>query len=126
PVKWLKEPEDIHVAMNSEITIECMAAGAPQPKIIWKRNKEVFPTVNGKFHINRVTLSDSGVYDCIADNGIDAPLMKSITIHVNGKKMKITAYICEHWFSKILSKMRRFVGNLSATHSPSSKKCFEL
>ncbi|RWS04981.1 titin-like protein [Dinothrombium tinctorium] len=84
PVKWLKEPEDIHVAMNSEITIECMAAGAPQPKIIWKRNKEVFPTVNGKFHINRVTLSDSGVYDCIADNGIDAPLMKSITIHVNG------------------------------------------
>ncbi|RWS01343.1 hemicentin-1-like protein, partial [Dinothrombium tinctorium] len=87
PLMWSKEPKDIGVRVNSDVDVECFATGIPFPKISWKRNGN---QSNVKKHL--IVIIEAGTYECVADNGIASPLVKSIKISVYGKRMKTTAF----------------------------------
>ncbi|RWS20219.1 Down syndrome cell adhesion molecule-like protein Dscam2, partial [Leptotrombidium deliense] len=85
PLKWITEPTDVQFKVKSEGVVECKASGNPIPRIIWKRNDKEHSSVDGKLVFKQVELEDAGKYDCIVDNGVETPLVKSITVKVNAQ-----------------------------------------
>ncbi|XP_046394996.1 Down syndrome cell adhesion molecule-like protein Dscam2 isoform X2 [Ischnura elegans] len=37
PPRWIVEPEDVNVARNKHVVIQCQADGVPKPTIVWKK-----------------------------------------------------------------------------------------
>ncbi|RWS11618.1 hemicentin-1-like protein [Dinothrombium tinctorium] len=83
PLKWTKEPKNVFLKVKESTTLECEAEGMPLPSYMWKMNGAILTTNNGILKLNDVSKSDSGIYECIADNGVDSPLQKSVDVHIN-------------------------------------------
>ncbi|KAG9482436.1 hypothetical protein GDO78_011235 [Eleutherodactylus coqui] len=70
-----RPPEDQSVLLGSNVSFVCEAQGNPTPNITWLHNsKMVSPSshlrpVGSKLHITNVMAQDSGMYQCMADNG---------------------------------------------------------
>ncbi|XP_075998447.1 contactin-1a [Genypterus blacodes] len=52
--------------LSSEYTMTCAASGKPKPHIRWLKNGKEYKREEMKF--SRLTFSDSGMYQCIAEN----------------------------------------------------------
>ncbi|XP_044137933.1 cell adhesion molecule-related/down-regulated by oncogenes isoform X1 [Bufo gargarizans] len=71
-------PEDQSVVLGSDVSFICEAQGIPSPNITWLHNsKTVSPSsrlrpLGSKLHIANVMGEDSGMYQCMADNGVGA------------------------------------------------------
>ncbi|KAG8568268.1 hypothetical protein GDO81_013941 [Engystomops pustulosus] len=69
-------PEDQSVLLGSEVTFICESQGNPPPNITWFHNsKKVSPSsrqnlLGSKLHISNAMGEDSGMYQCMADNGV--------------------------------------------------------
>lgn len=71
-------PEDQSVQLGGDVSFICEAQGNPPPNITWLHNsKMVSPSsrhrpLGSKLHIANVMVEDSGMYQCMADNGVRA------------------------------------------------------
>ncbi|KAM4016487.1 cell adhesion molecule-related/down-regulated by oncogenes isoform 2-T3 [Anomaloglossus baeobatrachus] len=69
-------PEDQSVLLGAEVTFTCEAQGHPPPNITWLHNSRTVPPSSrrrhsgSKLHIVNVMAEDSGMYQCMAENGV--------------------------------------------------------
>uniref|UniRef100_A0A4W6FQ44 Contactin 4 n=1 Tax=Lates calcarifer TaxID=8187 RepID=A0A4W6FQ44_LATCA len=66
--------KDAHMAIDANLQWECKAIGKPRPIYRWLKNGQPL-TAEGRIHaeagrltISRISLLDSGMYQCVADN----------------------------------------------------------
>uniref|UniRef100_A0A1A9UCU1 Titin n=1 Tax=Glossina austeni TaxID=7395 RepID=A0A1A9UCU1_GLOAU len=72
----VQEPlQNVVTEPSKEVTLSCIFGGIPEPKIIWKRNGQVFETSTmryenrvAKYTIERTTIETEAEYTCVAEN----------------------------------------------------------
>uniref|UniRef100_A0A4W6FR91 Contactin 4 n=1 Tax=Lates calcarifer TaxID=8187 RepID=A0A4W6FR91_LATCA len=71
---WVQTLKDAHMAIDANLQWECKAIGKPRPIYRWLKNGQPL-TAEGRIHaeagrltISRISLLDSGMYQCVADN----------------------------------------------------------
>ncbi|UYV62106.1 Dscam [Cordylochernes scorpioides] len=80
PPQWTSEPPArIEIKKGQRLTIPCQASGSPIPKISWAKSHQ---DLGDHLEISEVQISDSGVYQCSADNGIEPNLSRNVEVHV--------------------------------------------
>lgn len=108
-LKWIKQPNDSYdVGIGKNLIVNCEAQGQPSPMVRWSKlsdhtysntsfgiqsnninnnlNSDI--GINGQqqsLRITSATLRDSGIYECIANNGADQELRKVFKVNVQGK-----------------------------------------
>nr|XP_033781751.1 contactin-4-like [Geotrypetes seraphini] len=71
---WIQKINDAHIAIEENIFWECKATGRPKPSYHWLKNGEHLEAQDrlhlehGALTITAVNVSDSGMYQCVAEN----------------------------------------------------------
>ncbi|XP_069499625.1 contactin-4-like isoform X2 [Ambystoma mexicanum] len=71
---WIQKINDAHIAIEENIFWECRASGRPKPSYSWLKNGHELVTrdriqiEHGALTITTVNVSDSGMYQCVAEN----------------------------------------------------------
>ncbi|KAM5314943.1 contactin-6 isoform 2-T2 [Glossophaga mutica] len=74
PPEWERKIQDAHLSVYDSLLWECRARGRPSPWYTWLKNgeplhpQERIQIENGTLIITMLNLSDSGVYQCAAEN----------------------------------------------------------
>ncbi|XP_029457354.1 contactin-4 isoform X2 [Rhinatrema bivittatum] len=74
PPNWIQKINDAHIAIEENIFWECKASGRPKPSYHWLKNGEPLEArdriqlEHGALTISAVNVSDSGMYQCVAEN----------------------------------------------------------
>ncbi|KAL7864590.1 hypothetical protein AOLI_G00160100 [Acnodon oligacanthus] len=75
PPHLLETPQDTQKSIDESLLWECKASGKPKPSYKWLKNGEPLETfedriqvINGALSISSLTLSDTGMYQCVAEN----------------------------------------------------------
>uniref|UniRef100_A0A673MXU9 Contactin-3-like n=1 Tax=Sinocyclocheilus rhinocerous TaxID=307959 RepID=A0A673MXU9_9TELE len=75
PPHLVEKPQDVQKAIDESLLWECKASAKPKPSYRWLKNGELLESfedriqvVNGALSISSLTLSDTGMYQCIAEN----------------------------------------------------------
>ncbi|XP_073501159.1 contactin-4-like isoform X1 [Phyllobates terribilis] len=74
PPAWIQKINDAHIAIEENILLECKASGRPKPTYSWLKNgqrlqsKGRLQIEHGSLTITSVNSSDSGMYQCLAEN----------------------------------------------------------
>ncbi|KAI1289773.1 Hemicentin-2 [Halotydeus destructor] len=91
--KWLNEPLDVVTAIGRDVSVECSASGSPTPLITWFKldqpKRKLLDT--NSLRLYQITREAAGLYECVADNGVDEALRKTISILVNGRELLFLA-----------------------------------
>ncbi|KAK6473999.1 contactin-3-like [Huso huso] len=72
--QWIQTPKDAAMAIEDSIVWECKASAKPKPSYSWLKNGEALVLEdririeNGVLSITALNLSDSGMYQCVAEN----------------------------------------------------------
>ncbi|XP_037346353.2 contactin-4 [Pungitius pungitius] len=71
---WVQTLKDAHMAIDANLQWECKAMGKPRPTYKWLKNGQPLAT-QGRIHveasrltISKISLSDSGMYQCVAES----------------------------------------------------------
>uniref|UniRef100_A0AAQ4R5Y9 Contactin 4 n=1 Tax=Gasterosteus aculeatus aculeatus TaxID=481459 RepID=A0AAQ4R5Y9_GASAC len=71
---WVQTLKDAHMAIDANLQWECKAVGKPRPTYKWLKNGQPLAP-EGRIHveasrltISRISLSDSGMYQCVAES----------------------------------------------------------
>ncbi|XP_035223315.1 neural cell adhesion molecule 1-like isoform X2 [Stegodyphus dumicola] len=73
----------VTVKEGETVTLSCEATGNPQPVITWKHSGRNYDSYDGdSYHISSAQKSDSGEYECIADNRVGDPASTTIIVEV--------------------------------------------
>ncbi|XP_064114610.1 lachesin-like [Macrobrachium nipponense] len=85
-------PSEIQVREKTDVVLECSATGAPEPRIMWRREDGEMIVTNTrkpevvhegtKLQLHQVSRTHMGAYLCIASNGVPPSVSKRITLHV--------------------------------------------
>lgn len=76
PVSISKGLQDETVAVGTTVSLRCAAHGSPAPALTWLHNAAPLRAsprhflLGSSLQIRGVTMQDSGVYQCVADNGV--------------------------------------------------------
>ncbi|XP_018121404.1 peroxidasin isoform X2 [Xenopus laevis] len=73
------QPQNTEVLVGESVTLECSAAGQPQPRVTWTRgdrtplpsDPRINITPSGGLYIQNVNQDDAGEYTCFATNSVD-------------------------------------------------------
>nr|XP_056711725.1 contactin-4 isoform X2 [Euleptes europaea] len=74
PPNWVQKISDAHVTIEENIFWECKANGRPKPSYSWLKDgeplipQERVQIEHGSLTITNVNLSDTGMYQCVAEN----------------------------------------------------------
>uniref|UniRef100_A0A8C7YV51 Contactin 4 n=1 Tax=Oryzias sinensis TaxID=183150 RepID=A0A8C7YV51_9TELE len=75
PPHLIEKPQDVQKLIDDSLVWECKATGKPKPSYRWMKNgenlestEERIQVANGVLSISRLTLSDTGMYQCVAGN----------------------------------------------------------
>uniref|UniRef100_A0A4W5P2B2 Contactin 4 n=1 Tax=Hucho hucho TaxID=62062 RepID=A0A4W5P2B2_9TELE len=75
PPHLIEKPQDVQKPIDDSLVWECKATGKPKPSYRWMKNgenleslEERIQVANGVLSISRLTLSDIGMYQCVAGN----------------------------------------------------------
>ncbi|XP_015261563.1 PREDICTED: contactin-4-like, partial [Gekko japonicus] len=74
PPNWIQKISDAHVTIEENIFWECKANGRPKPSYSWLKDgeplipQERIQIEHGTLTITNVNLSDTGMYQCMAEN----------------------------------------------------------
>ncbi|XP_015202783.2 contactin-4 isoform X1 [Lepisosteus oculatus] len=75
PPQLIEKLHDVHKPIDDNLVWECKASGKPKPSYRWLKNgesleslEERIQVVNGVLTITGLALTDSGMYQCIAEN----------------------------------------------------------
>ncbi|XP_064420214.1 hemicentin-2 [Latimeria chalumnae] len=60
--------KDVSVVIRHAVTLQCAATGIPTPDITWFKDGQSLLTTSIDLQIDRVALTDEGIYSCIATN----------------------------------------------------------
>uniref|UniRef100_A0A669C120 Contactin-3 n=1 Tax=Oreochromis niloticus TaxID=8128 RepID=A0A669C120_ORENI len=66
-VSWVQTLKDAHMAIDANLQWECKAIGKPRPTYRWLKNGQIHLEA-GRLTIPKISLSDSGMYQCVAEN----------------------------------------------------------
>ncbi|XP_069673465.1 papilin isoform X4 [Periplaneta americana] len=87
-----EEPQtegEVRAEEGNYVTLNCVARGRPTPTITWRRGSVVIDgsgryklLLDGSLQIIGLYRKDTGVYICIADNGIGQPIQKRFQLEV--------------------------------------------
>ncbi|XP_042308319.1 contactin-6-like isoform X2 [Sceloporus undulatus] len=72
--EWDKRLGNVHVSLYDTLVWECKATGKPMPSYQWLKNgqllipEERIQIENGTLTITMLNISDSGLYQCVAEN----------------------------------------------------------
>ncbi|XP_035242336.1 opioid-binding protein/cell adhesion molecule homolog isoform X2 [Anguilla rostrata] len=86
PAKISNVSADITVNEGSNVTLMCLAIGRPEPTVIWKHHSHRGHKVmtEGEYiEITAITKDQSGAYECIANNDVSAPDVRTVNVTVN-------------------------------------------
>ncbi|XP_069551350.1 contactin-1a isoform X1 [Brachyistius frenatus] len=64
--EWVEHISSIEKDLSSDYTMSCTASGKPKPHIRWLKNGK--PVSGKEMRFRSLTLDDSGMYQCIAEN----------------------------------------------------------
>ncbi|XP_041837602.1 contactin-4 [Melanotaenia boesemani] len=71
---WAQTLKDAHMAIDANLQWECKAIGKPRSTYRWLKNGQLLTATgrvhveNGRLTISKISLSDSGMYQCVAEN----------------------------------------------------------
>ncbi|XP_030314192.1 contactin-4 [Calypte anna] len=71
---WIQKISDARAAMEESVAWECRASGRPKPSYRWLKDGELLlpqervQLEQGSLTITNVSLSDAGMYQCVAEN----------------------------------------------------------
>ncbi|KAM9410020.1 LOW QUALITY PROTEIN: contactin-4 [Pholidichthys leucotaenia] len=71
---WIQTMKDAHMAIDAAMQWECEATGQPRPVYRWLKNGQPLLAAGrihveaGKLAIPKISLLDSGMYQCVAEN----------------------------------------------------------
>ncbi|XP_070695548.1 contactin-4 [Pempheris klunzingeri] len=75
PPHLIEKPQDVQKLIDDSLVWECKATGKPKPSYRWMKNgknlesaEERIQVANEALSISRLTLSDRGMYQCVAGN----------------------------------------------------------
>ncbi|KAM7402585.1 hypothetical protein PAMP_017809 [Pampus punctatissimus] len=75
PPHLIEKPQDVQKLIDDSLVWECKATGKPKPSFRWMKNgenlepaEERIQVGNGALSISRLTLLDTGMYQCVAGN----------------------------------------------------------
>ncbi|KAK8779365.1 hypothetical protein V5799_019298 [Amblyomma americanum] len=95
PPRWLIEPADIHVTYGQAVTIPCKAEGFPPPTTTWIKNGKPSTKLSAEtVNIASVSKTDEGSYTCRLENGIGAPLEKTVQLLVKRTTAPVSVKSC--------------------------------
>lgn len=102
----MDEPQDVIIGVGKQLAMRCSARGQPKPYIRWfkrsglssqssaafnatlnnqKSSKDYMIVEHEELSINSASINDSGLYECIASNGVDEDLRKVVEVKIQGK-----------------------------------------
>ncbi|XP_054866913.1 contactin-4 isoform X3 [Amphiprion ocellaris] len=73
-LQWVQTLKDAHMAIDANLQWECKAIGKPRPTYRWLKNGQPLITEGrmhveaGRLTISKISLLDSGMYQCVAEN----------------------------------------------------------
>uniref|UniRef100_A0AAQ4P2Y1 Contactin 4 n=1 Tax=Gasterosteus aculeatus aculeatus TaxID=481459 RepID=A0AAQ4P2Y1_GASAC len=72
PPHLIEKPQEAQKLIDDSLVWECKATGKPKPSYRWMKNgenlEERVQVADGALSISRLTLSDAGMYQCVAGN----------------------------------------------------------
>jgi Immunoglobulin I-set domain len=85
-------PNEVPATFGSRALLMCDAIGIPKPTVTWKKDGAVIPMASGKYALQRtgslqissVTTTDSGLYECVAENDAGTA-SREVTLIVQGR-----------------------------------------
>uniref|UniRef100_A0A672Z5K6 Contactin-3-like n=1 Tax=Sphaeramia orbicularis TaxID=375764 RepID=A0A672Z5K6_9TELE len=67
--QWIQTMKDTALAIEERLYWECRANGKPKPSYTWLKNgQQLVSEVNYFLSVSVLTLSDAGMYQCVAEN----------------------------------------------------------
>ncbi|KAG9508531.1 Contactin-1a, partial [Fragariocoptes setiger] len=87
PLKWKIKPKNRFDRVGASLSIDCQAAGQPEPTVRWTRlrSRSNITIAGPVLHFPSLTQNDAGIYECVASNGVDKNLREVIELDVKGK-----------------------------------------
>lgn len=87
PPRITTKPADMVSPKEFEqVTVRCEASGYPQPKITWVKLQTNQKVGSGNTHMfHSIRRQDSGMYKCVANNGVGSPAEAFVRIKVQCK-----------------------------------------
>ena len=77
---------------GSLVTLSCNATGKPTPNIAWTKVEDngtdsapLLPGMDGKYVMSNIQRSANGTYRCTVDNGVGAPVNRTVKVKVECK-----------------------------------------
>ena len=96
---------------GSLVTLSCNATGKPTPNISWTKVEDngtdsapLLPAVDGKYVMSNIQRSANGTYCCTADNGVGAPVNRTVRVKVECKSR--TFYVVSKKRRKVVWKKK--------------------
>ncbi|KAG8433752.1 hypothetical protein GDO86_012204, partial [Hymenochirus boettgeri] len=83
PAKIINISSSITVNEGSDVNLQCLAVGKPEPTITWKQLQGSFSNEGELLDITEINRQQAGEYECITSNGVSTPDSKKVLITVN-------------------------------------------
>ncbi|KAK6480651.1 neural cell adhesion molecule L1-like protein [Huso huso] len=94
PPRWVSKPESMIYTIGSDVTLDCKAAGKPEPTIQWKVNgvplRNMPVSIDNQIVRRNVKKNDSAVYQCEASNKHGTILASANILVMNLAPMLLT------------------------------------
>ncbi|OCT73333.1 igLON family member 5 isoform X1 [Xenopus laevis] len=83
PAKIVNISSSVTVNEGSNVNLQCLAVGKPEPTITWQQLAEGFSSEGELLEITEINRQQAGDYECITSNGVSIPDTKKVQITVN-------------------------------------------
>ncbi|KAM4650564.1 igLON family member 5 isoform 2-T2 [Discoglossus pictus] len=83
PAKIVNISHSVTVNEGSNVNLQCLAVGKPEPIVTWRQLKEGFSSEGELLEITEINRQQAGEYECITSNGVSIPDSKKVLITVN-------------------------------------------
>ena len=123
---WLQEPSDVSAILGSRVVIPCKGTASPKPAVLWSfefPSSRVLTVEDDALVFSAISESDVGRYQCRVSNGVGSPLVKVISVRVNGSLSLIVLIVCLLKTLDFLRHEKRLISGLiilTATRTNSS------
>ncbi|XP_041427629.1 igLON family member 5-like isoform X2 [Xenopus laevis] len=91
PAKIVNISSSVTVNEGSNVNLQCLAVGKPEPTITWQQIAEGFSSEGELLEITEINRQQAGDYECVTSNGVSIPDTKKVQITVNYPPYSINA-----------------------------------